>query len=118
MIDVMTRLKIHNMAEGGTPQADIAELCGVGLRSVQRILAETAPTRDEFVAVERAGTRHIGRPPKADTAMVERIRLLLETPGNERLPATEVLRRATEWGYTGGGSQMTELVKRLRPKPR
>jgi transposase len=50
--------------------------------------------------------------------MVERIRLLLKTPGNERLPATEVLRRATEWGYTGGRSQMTELVKRLRPKPR
>lgn len=118
MIDVMTRLKIHNMAEGGTPQADIAELCGVGLRSVQRILAETAPTRDEVVAGERAGTRHVGRPPKADPAMVERIRLLLETPGNERLPATEVLRRATEWGYTGGRSQMTELVKRLRPKPR
>ena len=118
MIDVMTRLKIHYMAEGGTPQADIAELCGVGLRSVQRILAETAPTRDEVVAEERAGTRHVGRPPKADRDMVERIRLLLETPGNERLPATEVLRRATEWGYTGGRSQLTELVKRLRPKPR
>lgn len=38
MFDVMTRLKIHNMAEGGTPQASIAELCGTSLRSVERIL--------------------------------------------------------------------------------
>lgn len=118
MIDVMTRLKIHNMAEGGTPQASIAELCGTSLRSVERILAEAAPTRDEVVAGERAAAPRQGRPPKADAAMVERIRLLLETPGNDRLPATEVLRRAAQWGYTGGRSQMTELVKRLRPKPR
>lgn len=118
MIDVMTRLKIHNMAEGGTPQASIAELCGTSLRSVERILSEAAPTRDEVVAGERVATPRRGRPPKADPAMVERIRLLLETPGNERLAATEVLRRAVEWGYTGGRSQMSELVKRLRPKPR
>jgi hypothetical protein len=62
---------------------------------VQRILAETAPTRDVVVAGGRAGTRNVGRPPKADAAMVERIRLVLEPPGNDRLPATEMLRRAT-----------------------
>jgi transposase len=118
VIDVMTRLKIHNMAEGGTPQASIAKLCGTSLRSVERILAETPPTRDEVLADERIGAKRRGRPPKADAPMIERIRLLLETPGNDRLPATEVLRRAAEWGYTGGRSQMTELVKRLRPKPR
>lgn len=118
MIDVMTRLKIHNMAEGGTPQASIAELCGPSLRSVERILAEPAPTRDEVIADERRGAKRQGRPPKADAAMVARIRLLLESPGNDRLPATEVLRRAAGWGYTGGRNQMTELVKRLRPKPR
>lgn len=118
MIDVMTRLKIHHMAQGRTPQADIADLCGVGLRSVERILTETAPTREEVVAERRADGPRMGRPPKADDAMVERIRLLLEDPANGRIPATEVLRRAAEWGYTGGRSQMTELVKRLRPKPR
>lgn len=114
----MTRLKIHNMAEGNTPQADIADLCGVGLRSVVRILAETVPSREEVIADERAASRPVGRPPKADDAMVERIRLLLEDPANGRIPATEVLRRVTEWGFRGGRSQMTELVKRLRPKPR
>lgn len=118
MIDIMTRLKIHNMAEGGTPQASIAEICGTSVRSVERILTEATPTREEVLADERACARRQGRPPKADDAMIGRIRLLLETPGNDRLPATEVLRRAVEWGYTGGRSQMTELVKRLRPQPR
>jgi len=51
-------------------------------------------------------------------AKVERIRMLLEDPGSGRIPATEVLRRAVEWGFSGGRSQMTELVKRLRPRPR
>lgn len=31
--------------------------------------------------------------------------------------ATEVLRRAREWGYGGGKSAMSELVKKLRPIP-
>ena len=48
--------------------------------------------------------------------MMERIRLLLEA--QPTLPATEVLRLAREWGYTGGRSQTAELVKKLRPKPR
>src|SRR4051812_37337102 len=114
----MTRLKIHNLADGRVPQADIAEFCGVGLRSVERILAEQAPTRDEVVADERASSKRVGRPPKADDAMIERIRLLLADPAHGGLPAMEVLRRAQEWGYTGGRSQLTALVKRLRPCPR
>ena len=40
MIDVMTRTKIHHLAQGGVLQAEIAVQCGVGLRSVERILAE------------------------------------------------------------------------------
>ena len=118
MFDVMTRLKIHNMAEGQTPQAEIAARCGTSLRSVERILTEDRPTRGEVIAGHRVGARRQGRPPKADEGMVARIRLLLESPGNERLPATEVHRRAAEWGYAGGRSQLSELVKRLRPAPR
>jgi transposase len=118
VIDVMTRLKIHNMAEGRALQADIAASCKTSVRSVQRVLTESVPTREEVIADARVDAKRQGRPPKADAAMMERIRLLLETPGNERLPATEVLRRAAEWGYTGGRSQMTALVKRLRPTPR
>jgi transposase len=48
--------------------------------------------------------------------MIERVRLLLEN--EPRLPATEVLRRARDWGFRGGRSQTAALVKKLRPKPR
>lgn len=116
VIDIMTRLEVHHMAEGGVPQAAIAERCGIGLRSVERIVTEPVPTRDEVVAGERAGTRRRGRPPKADLAMVERVRLLLEDEPS--LSAIEVLRRAKAWGYAGGRSQMSALVKQLRPAPK
>ncbi len=116
MFDVMTRLKVHNMAEGGTSQADISTLTGVPVRSIQRIVVEPAPTREEVIAGAQAGRPRLGRPRKADDAMVERIRLLLADPRNANINAMEVLRRARDWGFRGGRSQMTELVKQLRPK--
>ncbi len=116
MFDVMTRLKVHNMAEGGTAQADISTLTGVPVRSIQRIVAESAPTREEVIAGVQASRPPIGRPRKADDAMVERIRLLLADPRNANIAAMEVLRRARLWGFRGGRSQMAELVKQLRPK--
>ena len=113
MIDVMTRTKIHHLAQGGVLQAEIAVQCGVGLRSVERILREPTPSVADIVGPP---ARRQGRPPKADAAMVERILLLLaEQPD---LPATEVLRRAREWGFQGGRSQTAHLVKKLRPTPR
>lgn len=115
MIDLMTRLKIHHMAEGGTPQAEIAARCGVGLRSVERIVTEPTPTREEIVADARDGAARRGRPPKADEAMVERLRLLLKD--EPKISAIEVFRRAKGWGYAGGRSQLSALVKKLRPKP-
>ena len=111
----MTRLKIHHMAEGKLPQASIAEKCGVGLRSVERVLTEPAPTLEEVAAGGREGTPRRGRPPKADDALRERVRLLLEE--EPELAATEVLRRAREWGYPGSRSAMSALVKQLRPVP-
>lgn len=116
MIDVMTRSKVHHMADAGAPLAEIAESCGIGIRSVGRILAETPPTREEIAADVRMAAPKIGRPRKADEAMVAKIRLLLDE--QPTLPAIEVLRRAKEWGFTGGRSQMSELVKKLRPEPR
>lgn len=114
MIDVMTRTKIHHLAEGGVLQTEIAARCGVGLRSVQRIVTEPIPSPSDLVRDEPL--RRQGRPPKADPAMVERIRLLLEA--EPKMPATEVLRRAREWGFEGGRSQTAQLVKALRPAPR
>jgi transposase len=114
VIDVMTRTKIHHLSEGGVLQTEIAARCGVGLRSVQRIVAEPMPNPADIASGRPA--RRQGRPPKADDGTVERIRLLLET--EPTLPATEVLSRAREWGFEGGRSQTAKLVKELRPTPR
>lgn len=111
----MTRLKVHHMAEGGALQATIAARTDISIRSVERILAETAPTVEEVVEGVRSDAKRLGRPPKADDALVERVRALLAEDGD--MMATEVLRRAREWGYTGGKSAMSELVKKLRPIP-
>jgi transposase len=117
VIDVMTRLKVHHLSEGGVKQAAIAEKVGISLRSVERILnEEEPPTRDEVVRDGRVAGRRIGRRPKASPEIIEQIRLLLAAPEHGRITAIEVLRRAKEWGFTGGRSQMTELVRSLRPE--
>jgi transposase len=118
VIDVMTRLKVHHMCEGGAKQAAIAEKCGISLRSVERILGEPPPTVAEVAADERAGAPRLGRTPKFTPDMVQRIRLLLADPACSRITAIEVLRRSREWGFTGGRSQMSALVKALRPEQR
>ena len=115
MIDVMTRSKIHHLSQAGIIQAEISARCGVGVRTVQRVLTEPEPSAEDF-SRGRIGSRRQGRPPKADEATVERIRLLHES--QPTLPATEVLRLAREWGFEGGRSQTAALLKKLRPKPR
>lgn len=114
----MTRLSIHNMSQGGSSQADIADATGASVRSVQRILAESPPTRADVVAGDLPGSRRRGRPPKADAALIQKIRELFADERNAHVSAMEVLRRAKGWGFTGGRSQMAELVKRLRPEAR
>jgi hypothetical protein len=59
------------------PHGTIAEVCGVGLRSVERILTEQKPTRADVLAGERAGARRRGRPPTADAEIVQKVRSLL-----------------------------------------
>ena len=115
MIDLMTRLKIHHMSEGGVPQATIADKCSCGLRTVQRVAREPTPSLMEVIADLRDGAPRRGRPSKADEAMREKVRLLLEE--EPTIMATEVLRRAVEWGYRGSRSAMSVLVRRLRPLP-
>lgn len=117
MIDVMTRLKVHHMSEGGAKQAAIAEKCNVGLRTVERILSEPVPKVGEVASNRRDRAPRIGRRPKASPEVVERVRLLLADPKCRHITAIEVLRRSREWGFTGGRSQMSKLVKELRPEP-
>ncbi len=101
----MTGLSIHNMAQGGSAQADIAKATGVALRSVQRILTGPTPTRADVVASELPAGPRRGRPPRADAVIVEQIRALLSEEKNAHLSSMEVLRRAKEWGYEGGRNQ-------------
>lgn len=105
------------MAEGGTQRAAIAEKVGISLRSVERILTEEPPTVADVAANRHGAAKRIGRKPKASPELVERIRLLLEDPNNRYITAIEVLRRCREWGFTGGRSQLSKLVKELRPRP-
>lgn len=71
----MTRLNVHHMAEGGTPQAVIAAKCGISLRSVERVLAEPEPSREEVTVDERAGRKRPGRPRMVADSVLERIRV-------------------------------------------
>lgn len=112
MIDVMTRLKVHLLAEAGVPHTQIAEKLDIGLRSVERIVKEAAPTAEEISADERLVGPRRGRPSKV-AKYEESVRALLaEEP---ELPGTEVLRRSRVWGYRGSRSPMLDLVKRIRP---
>jgi hypothetical protein len=56
VIDVMTRSKIHHLSEAGVPRSEIAVQCGVGLRSVERVLTELRGTSYSATA------RHLGAP--------------------------------------------------------
>ncbi len=116
MIDILTRLKVHDMAENGALQATIADRWGIGVRSVQRIVTEPVPTVAEVAANQREAGPRRGRPPKFDAGLVERVRLaLMEDP---TVMATELLRRSRAWGYDGGKSALSALVKRMRPSPK
>lgn len=117
MYDIMTRLKVHHMREGGLANAAIADKCGLSLRSVERIAAERAPTVDELRAGAFADRPGPGRPSKASADLRAKIKALLEE--EPKLQATEVLRRAkSSWGYEGSKSAISVLVKALRPLPR
>ncbi|MBK7398250.1 MAG: LysR family transcriptional regulator [Myxococcales bacterium] len=78
------------------PQTAIATTCGIGLRSVERIVAEPEPTIAEVAAGMRLDAPRRGRPPKADDAILARVQKLLEDEPS--IMATEVLRRARGWG--------------------
>ena len=115
MFDVMTRLKIHHLKEGGLQHVLIAEKAEVSVRSVERILAFPKPTPDDVAAGLLLGRIRPGRPSKADPDLRARVLALLkEEPG---ILATEVLRRSRDWGYEGSKSAMSALVKTLRPAP-
>lgn len=114
MIGVMDRLKIHHLREGGLEHKEIAHKVGVGLRSVERVLASPPPRAEEVRQDRRAG-KGPGRPSTAASVMPQMM-ALFEDEEKRGLPSTEILRLATtEWGYTGKRTALFDLVKKLRP---
>jgi transposase len=107
---MMKRHEIQVLLKAGLPQAEVARLAGVSLRTVRRIQAE--PTVAEVDDEAERERRQIGRPSKAEPFR----KLVMELLGEEpELMSLEILRRARLAGYTGGKTALYELVATVRP---
>jgi len=108
---MVDRLRVRALIEAGHSQQQTADLVGVSLSSVQRILHE-APLK----GVEAAPTprsRGVGRPSKMAGFEPFLAELLADEPA---LPTVEVLHRLRGAGYNGGKSAAYAWVRRLRPQ--
>lgn len=97
MIDQMTRSKIHHMNEGATLQAVIAEKCAVGLRSVQRVLREPAPTLEELAIGRRGGAPRRGRSRDGEQAQARATGVMEKTAGDRLSPHALAKRKPPTW---------------------
>jgi transposase len=113
MVSTMQRHAIQVLRKAGKhTQAEVAEVVGVSVGTVQRVEDEAA-VRDFDDGAERR-RRGIGRPAKVDDALKDWLATLVrEEP---TLLSVELLRRARGRGYTGGKSALYETVRLLRPK--
>lgn len=110
MHGMMKRHEIQVLLKAGLPQAEVARLAGVSLRTVRRIQAE--PTVAEVDDEAERERRQIGRPSKGEPFR----KLVMELLGEEpELMSLEILRRARLAGYTGGKTALYELVATVRP---
>lgn len=108
---MLKRHEIKVLLKAGHPQAEVARLARVSLRSVKRIAHEADVAEVDDTAARR--TRAIGRP-----SPVQGFRKFVEAVLREDpvLRSVEVLRRARLQGYTGGKTAFYALVAELRPK--
>lgn len=110
MHGMMTRHEVQVLLKAGLPQAEVARIAEVSLRSVQRIQEEpTVGAADDVGERER---RRIGRPSKAEPFRKRVVELLGEDP---ELMSLEILRRVRLAGYRGGKTALYELVASVRP---
>ena len=116
MVPAMTRHKIQVLRQAGHSQREVAELTGVGERTVRRVEGEPAvEVLDEATDAALRQQARIGRPSK-----VESFRKWVEgaLEREPELPTLEVLRRAREDGFEGGKSAFYAMVAELRPPPK
>jgi transposase len=111
MIDMLKRHEIQVLRRAGHSLDEVAQLAGVGRRSVVRVEAEAAVSQVDNEA-ERV-RRGIGRPSKAEPFRGFVVSVLAKEPD---LLSLEVLRRAKLDGYEGGKSALYELIHSIRPK--
>ncbi len=111
MLPLLKRYEIQVLLRAGHSHSEVAARTGVSVDTVARVKREAEVTVVDDARFRR--DRKMGRPSKsADFA--ERVRAwLAEEPG---LPTHELLRRATEAGYTGHKSAFYALVCGLRPR--
>jgi transposase len=112
MIGAMARHRVQVLRAGGKTLRRIAAETGISLRSVKRIVHESAIEEPGDVASARV--RGVGRPSRVEEYR-ERIVGVLEA--EPKLKTIEILHRARGWGYRGAKTALYEAVRGLRPRP-
>ena len=107
MIDKQRRELIGILRAAGVIRAKIAQMIGVSVRSVHRVLRES----EGSVMTEQVN-RLPGRPSKVGAWTELVMEQLKQDP---LLPTVELLRLAREAGYRGKKSAFFDMVARLRP---
>ena len=104
MLPLLKRHEIQVLLRAGHSHRDVAEQTGASLDTIARVKRE-----DDVSEVDDATERRergIGRPSKATLFTARVTEWLTEEPD---LPTQELLRRATEAGYTGHKSAFYAL---------
>jgi transposase len=110
MLPLLKRHEIQVLLRAGHSQADVAERSGVGLSTVRRVKRESEVVSADDTAARRE--RKVGRPSKATPFAAKVFAWLASEP---ELPTQELMRRATEAGYTGHKTAFYTLVAGVRP---
>lgn len=112
MIGAMARHRVQVLRAGGKTLRRIATETGIPLRSVKRIVGESAIEVPGDVMSARE--RGVGRP-----SLVEayRDRIVAVLAAEPKLPTVEILHRLRGLGYAGAKTAVYEAVRGLRPRP-
>jgi len=110
VLSMLKRHEIQTLAKAGHTREEVAELAGVSIRTVGRVVKEQPV--GEVDDVKERKRRRVGRPSKVESFR-ELVRKCLED--DPKLLSVEVLRRAKAKGYEGRKSALYALIRELRP---
>lgn len=108
-----TRMLLRHYLERGTSKSALARQLGVSRDTIHRWIRDGALDRDLDETLVTYGPR---RPPPT---RLDPYRAIIETrlAAYPALSAVRLLEEIRAAGYTGGYSQLTALVRQLRPRP-